>query len=247
VKKISNTLKLVESGHNFKNYFCVIVFLPGEEKSSMLQIRWHGHACWEITNDITIVTDPHDGKSIGIPAPTVHGDIILVSHNHYDHNSVKTVEKEGSEVIYDERKKTISNVEIKGIPSFHDESQGEKRGKNIIYKFTVDGINFCHLGDLGHELDDEHAEKIGDVDILFIPVGGNFTIDANQAWKVVNKIKPRIVIPMHYKIGGLSIPIAGVESFLDNNKEHKIFKVGNEIEINKDDLPEELEIWTFTL
>ncbi len=212
----------------------------------MLQVRWHGHSCFEITNNIKIVTDPHDGRSIGIPTPHVSADIILVSHDHYDHNSVKTVEKENSKIITDERKRNISDVEIKGIPSFHDESHGEKRGKNIIFRFNIDGINFCHLGDLGHVLDDESIEKIGDVDILFIPVGGNFTIDADQAWSIAEKIKPKIVVPMHYKIGGLSIPIESIEGFLEK-KQHKIFKVGNEVEINKDDLPEELEIWTFTL
>ena len=212
----------------------------------MLQIRWHGHSCFEITNDVTIVTDPHDGKSIGIPAPSVKGDIILVSHNHYDHNSVKSVEKEDSKVITDERKRNVSDVQIEGISVFHDESHGAKRGKNIIYKFNVDGINFCHLGDLGHELDEETLSKIGEVDILFIPVGGTFTIDAEKAWKTIDKIKPKIAIPMHYKIGGLSIPIAGLDQFLDKT-ECKILKVGNEIDIEKEDLPSEPEIWTFTL
>jgi len=212
----------------------------------MLQIRWHGHACFEITNDVTLVTDPHDGKSIGIPAPNVSGDVILVSHDHYDHNSVKTVEKEDSKVVTDERKKNISNIEIKGIESFHDECNGAKRGKNIIYKFIMDDISFCHLGDLGHELDDDDVQKIGDVDILFIPVGGTFTVDAEQAWKVINSIKPKIAIPMHYKIGGLSLPIDSVDPFLEKNI-FKTLKVGNEIDIEKEDLPSEMEIWTFTL
>ena len=212
----------------------------------MLQIRWHGHACFEITNDVTLVTDPHDGKSIGIPAPSVTGDVILVSHDHYDHNSVKTVEKEDSKVVTDERKKNISNIEIKGIESFHDECNGAKRGKNIIYKFIMDDVSFCHLGDLGHELDDDAIQKIGDVDILFIPVGGTFTVDAEQAWKVINSIKPKIAIPMHYKIGGLSLPIDGVDPFLEKNI-FKTLKVGNEIDIEKEDLPSEMEIWTFTL
>lgn len=212
----------------------------------MLQIRWHGHACFEITNEITLVTDPHDGKSIGIPAPSVAGDIILVSHDHYDHNSVKTVEKEGSKVITDERKKNISNVEIKGIESFHDECRGEKRGKNIIFKFTMGNITFCHLGDLGHELDENAVQQIGDVDILFIPIGGTFTIDAERAWNVINAIRPKIAIPMHYKIGGLSLPISGIDPFLEKNK-FKVLKVGNEIDIEKEDLPTEPEIWTFTL
>jgi len=212
----------------------------------MLQIRWHGHACFEITNDVTLVTDPHDGKSIGIPAPSVTGDIILVSHDHYDHNSVKTVEKEGSKVMIDERKKNISNVEIRGIESFHDECCGEKRGGNIIFKFTMDDVTFCHLGDLGHELDEDAVQKIGDVDILFIPIGGTFTVDAERAWNIINVIKPKIAIPMHYKIGGLSLPIAGIDPFLERDK-YKVLKVGNEIDIEKEDLPEEPEIWTFTL
>jgi L-ascorbate metabolism protein UlaG (beta-lactamase superfamily) len=212
----------------------------------MLQIRWHGHACWEIKNDITLVTDPHDGKSIGIPAPSVVGDIILVSHDHYDHNSVKSVEKDGSKVVTDGRKRTIDNIEISGVDSFHDEEMGIKRGKNIMYKFIMDGIKFCHLGDLGHELDNEAIQKIDDVDILFVPIGGTFTVDDKQAWSVINKIKPKIIIPMHYKIGGLSLPISGIDPFLTKSK-YKVTHVGNEIDIEKEDLPTEPEIWTFTL
>jgi len=213
----------------------------------MLQIRWHGHSCFEITNDLTVVTDPHDGKSIGIPKPSVQGDIILLSHDHFDHSSgVKIVEKEGTKIITDGRKRTISNIEISGVESFHDENSGAKRGSNVIYKFIMDGMKFCHLGDLGHELDDLTVQKIGPVDILFIPVGGNFTIDDKKAWNVIKKIKPKIIIPMHYKIGGLSISIAGLDPFLDQSK-YKVIYVGNEIDIEKEELPSEPEIWTFTL
>jgi L-ascorbate metabolism protein UlaG (beta-lactamase superfamily) len=218
----------------------------GRKKKIMLRIRWHGHSCWEIKNVITLVTDPHDGKSIGIPAPNVQGDIILVSHDHYDHNSVKTVEKTGCKVITDGRKRSIDDVEINGVESFHDEDQGAKRGNNIMYKFTMDGIKFCHLGDLGHDLDDEAVEKIGEVDVLFIPIGGTFTVDDKQAWDVIKKIRPRIVVPMHYKIGGLSLSISGIDDFLKQNP-YNLLHVGNEIDIEKEDLPSEPEVWTFTL
>ena len=170
----------------------------------------------------------------------------MVSHDHYDHNSVKTVEKENSKIITDERKRTLFDVDIKGISSFHDEHQGEKRGKNIIYIFTMDGVNFCHLGDLGHKIDEETIQKIGSVDILFIPIGGTFTIDAAKAWEVAKAIKPKIIIPMHYKIGGLSLPIAGIDPFLEKNR-YKLLRVGNQIDIEKEELPEDPEIWTFTL
>lgn len=212
----------------------------------MLKIRWHGHACFEITNEVTLVTDPHDGKSIGIHAPNVVGDIILVSHDHYDHNSIKSVEKDDSKIVTDGRKRTISNVQINGFDSYHDECKGEKRGSNIIYKFISDGIKFCHLGDLGHSLDETTVQQIGDIDILFIPIGGTYTIDAERAWDLVNIIKPKITVPMHYKIEGLSLPIAGVDPFLEKNK-FKILKVGNEIDIEKEELPTEPEIWVFTL
>jgi L-ascorbate metabolism protein UlaG (beta-lactamase superfamily) len=212
----------------------------------LLQIRWHGHACFEIRNKITLVTDPHDGKSIGIPAPSVEGDIILVSHDHYDHNSVKTVEKEGSTIVTDAKEKTVSDIEIVGFPSFHDESSGAKRGRNIIFKFKFDEITFCHLGDLGHGLDESTVKQIGEVDILFVPIGGTYTIDSDKAWEVISMIEPKITIPMHYKIEGLSLPISGLDAFLDKSK-YKIIKVGNEIDLEKEDLPKEPEVWTFTL
>ena len=213
---------------------------------NLLQIRWHGHSCFEIKDDLTLVTDPHDGKAIGIHAPSTTGDIILVSHDHYDHNSIKSVEKEGAVVITDVKKRKISNIEIEGIVTYHDECCGDKRGNNIIYRFSIDNIKFCHLGDLGHDLDESIIQKIGDIDILFIPIGGTFTVDSKQAWDIIRKMKPKITIPMHYKIGGLSLPISGLDPFL-NISDYKILKVGNEIDLEKEDLPDDPEIWTFTL
>jgi L-ascorbate metabolism protein UlaG (beta-lactamase superfamily) len=116
----------------------------------------------------------------------------------------------------------------------------------VLYKFISDDVTFCHLGDLGHELDEKTIQQIGKIDILFIPVGGNYTIDAEQAWRVVQALKPKITIPMHYRIEGLSIPVAGVDAFLEKNR-YKVLKVGNEIDIEKDELPKEPEIWVFTL
>ncbi len=212
----------------------------------MLQIRWHGHSCFEITDDVTLVTDPHDGKSIGISPPDVTGDIILLSHDHYDHNSVKSVVNEKSIVVKDGTAKTVSGVQIRGIGSFHDEYDGRKRGSNLIYLFSMDDIAFCHLGDLGHMLDEDAVQQIGDVDILFIPVGGNYTIDSANAWDVIDSIKPRVVVPMHYKFGGLSLPISEVDSFLLKSS-IRILHVGNEMDIEREDLPDDLEIWVFTL
>jgi L-ascorbate metabolism protein UlaG (beta-lactamase superfamily) len=212
----------------------------------MLEIRWHGHSCFEISNKFTLVTDPHDGKSIGITPPMVTADIVLVSHDHFDHNSTKTVSKDNTTIIEDKRKRTVQDILIRGIQTFHDRCQGEKRGDNIIFIFTMDTITFCHLGDLGHSLDEKQIQMIGQVDILFIPVGGTYTLDAEGSWDIIHKINPRIIIPMHYKIEGLSLPIAPVDDFISRSV-YEVIKVGNQIDIELEDLPEDSEVWVFTL
>lgn len=212
----------------------------------MLEIRWYGHSCFAISNDCTLVTDPHDGKSIGIPPPMVTADIVLVSHDHFDHNSFKTVSNDDTTVIEDKRKRTVHTVAIRGIQTFHDRCQGEKRGMNTIFVFTMTDITFCHLGDLGHDLDEKQIQSIGPIDILFIPVGGNYTIDAIKSWDIIKKINPRIIIPMHYKIEGLSLPIAPVDDFLSQSP-YETIKVGNQMDIEREDVPDDPEIWVFTL
>ena len=213
----------------------------------MLKIRWHGHACFEIRNGKTIVIDPHDGKSIGIKIPQVEGDIILITHDHYDHNSYKTVEKKGTKIIR-VGNRTIEGIKIQSLHAFHDEDGGEKRGEMNLYKIHMDNLQLCHLGDLGHILDDSSLRKMGEVDILFIPVGGNFTIDAPQALAMITAIRPRVAVPMHYKIGGLSLPIDRIDTFLTlAEKKYDIQHVDNEIDMNEDDLPDETEIWVFSL
>ncbi len=213
----------------------------------MIKIRWHGHACFDISDDVTIVTDPHDGSSIGIKPPKTKADIVLVSHDHYDHNKVRMVEKEGTEII-GAGEKEVYGVMIKGIGAYHDKEKGSKRGEITIFMFTIEGLTFCHLGDLGHVLDEEKVKEIGKIDILFIPVGGVFTLDGREALEICRKIQPKVIVPMHYKISGLSLPIERVDDFLVHVEgEYPVRHVANEIEIEKEDLPSSGEIWVFTL
>jgi len=212
-----------------------------------MRIRWHGHSCFEIGDERKIVTDPHDGMSIGINPPQVKGDIILVSHDHYDHNAVREVEKDNSQVIKGEVEKELGDIEVKGFSTHHDESRGEKRGGNMIYRFKKNGTIFCHLGDLGHLLGEKTVEDIGDVDFLFIPTGGNFTIGPEEAKDIIEMIEPRIAVPMHYKVGGLSLDIKTVEPFLAQFSEEKIHKLGVVLDFIPQDLPDETEIWAFSL
>jgi L-ascorbate metabolism protein UlaG (beta-lactamase superfamily) len=211
----------------------------------MMIIRWHGHACFEISNGHTIVTDPHDGKSIGIRPPKVKADLVLVSHSHFDHNSVKSVNKSTTKTISEPGKHSEFDIEISGIRAFHDSHQGERRGEVCIFKFKIDNITFCHLGDLGHVPNHEQLQNLQDIDILFVPIGNVFTIGASDAWKTIKLIEPKVAIPMHYRVGGLSLSIQPLEPFLANT--NKVERVGNEIYFEPEDLPESFEIWVFSL
>ncbi|MBS3782649.1 MAG: MBL fold metallo-hydrolase [Candidatus Thermoplasmatota archaeon] len=211
-------------------------------------MRWHGQSCFEIGGENKIlVTDPHDGKSIGINPPDVQGDIILVSHDHYDHNAVREVDKQNSEIVREPGKRTFGDIGLKGIASYHDENEGKRRGENTIFKFKIDGTSFCHMGDLGHLLDEEKVKEIGDVDFLFVPIGGNFTIGPKEAKKTIEMIEPKIAVPMHFKIGGLSLDIKTIEPFLSLYPDEKTYKLGVELDFIKADLPDETEIWAFSL
>jgi L-ascorbate metabolism protein UlaG (beta-lactamase superfamily) len=213
-----------------------------------LLIRWHGHACFEISDgkDLTIVTDPHDGKGIGIKPPVVSADIVLMSHDHFDHNCVRVVGGD-KEVVTGSGQKTVKGIPILGVHSYHDEDKGAKRGENIMFNFEVDGVNICHLGDLGEQLDQTQADALGEIDVLFIPVGGTFTVDADGAWDVINALNPKVIIPMHFRVGGLSLSIAPVDGFLAKADPDLIHKVGNEIELTKDDIPDQQQVWVFSL
>lgn len=179
-----------------------------------MRITWFGHACFRLVSDsgVTIITDPFD-ETVGYGLPDEQADIVTVSHQHFDHNYVQGVPG-NPEVISEIGNFYVKDIPIKGIKSYHDDQGGSKRGINIIYVFEIDGIRVCHLGDLGHVVVEEQVGQIGDVDVLFIPVGGTYTIDANAAASVVSSLKPSIVIPMHYKTDRIDFPIDGVDKFL---------------------------------
>jgi L-ascorbate metabolism protein UlaG (beta-lactamase superfamily) len=201
-----------------------------------MELIWYGHACFKIKDrNITIVTDPYSNE-IGLAMPKLDADILTVSHRHFDHDNVSAVS--ARYVLTTPGEFEIKGIFIEGIDSFHDTSQGAERGRNTIFVFHLSDLTVCHLGDLGHTLTDEEAERIGDVDILLIPVGGKFTIDAKEAVSVINQIEPKVVVPMHYKTEGINIDLDEVKKFCEEmgvSEEPQ----GDTLKIQKKDLPEE--------
>jgi len=184
-----------------------------------MNINWYGQSCFLITSSrgkgesINIVIDPFD-ESIGLRVPKMEANVLLITHDHRDHNNIKAVS--GSPFLIDgPGEYEVKEVFIQGIQSYHDENSGKDRGVNTIYTIETEDIRICHLGDLGQkELTSEQISQIGDVDILMIPVGGNFTISAKEAGKVMSQLEPSIVIPMHYSIPKLKIKLDPVDAFL---------------------------------
>ncbi len=181
-----------------------------------MTITWYGHSCFKINNQggrITIITDPFD-KKIGLIPPRGNADIVTISHNHFDHNNIKAISGDVF-AVEGPGEYEIKGIRIMGISSYHDKKEGQERGLNTIYVIKVDGIKICHLGDMGQEkLTDKQLESIGSVDVLMIPVDGVSTMNAREAVKVVKQVDPIIVIPMHYKLPGLTVKFNDVKDFL---------------------------------
>ncbi len=206
-------------------------------------VRWHGHACFELVprEGPVIVLDPHDGYSIGIKPPSAQADIVLISHDHFDHNAYAVVAKPGADVLkMFVGEKVVRGVRVRGIETFHDKVGGRRRGRNVVYVVEVEGLRVAHLGDLGHVLEPSHVEKMGSVDILLVPVGGTFTIGPEEAWEVIEAVKPRVAIPMHYWVKGMNLPLRPVEDFVSKAREGwEVVRVGrSEVEVSRESLPE---------
>jgi L-ascorbate metabolism protein UlaG (beta-lactamase superfamily) len=228
-------------------------------------LEWYGHSCFLLTlqNGAKILIDPYDTSKLPYSLPHENVDLIFSTHDHFDHNAVHAVPAttilradgrepkffgtlSGSKILSD----GSTEVDLSGdklvcqtVPSFHDEQKGSQRGGNGIIRFNVDGITFVHVGDLGDTLSAEQIKALQPVDVLMIPVGGFYTIDAARARKVVQELSPKIVIPMHFKTAALQaeFPITSVDAFLQgyaNVRRHE----GSAIILDASGLPAEQTI-----
>ncbi len=212
---------------------------------SPLIIRWHGHSCFEIDSGVQVIVDPHNGRSIGLRPPRLKADIVLVTHDHFDHNAVHVVSG-NPKTIKEVGTYNIQGLKIVGITAYHDTEQGAKRGKITMFKIQSEGISILHMGDIGHIPTSKMVDEIGKVDILMLPIGGTYTIGPSEAKKTAEIIRPKVIIPMHYKLPGLSLALQPVDNFTKQYPPDAKLFVGKEIEVTRSELPDSQEIWIFS-
>jgi L-ascorbate metabolism protein UlaG (beta-lactamase superfamily) len=206
-----------------------------------MDITWLGHASFKIKGKVaTVVTDPFEDQ-IGFKLPKAEADIVTVSHDHYDHNASSLVA--GDPFVVDgPGEYEIKGVNIIGVSSFHDNKKGQDRGKNTMFNLRVDGVNITHLGDLGQdELTSEQIDSLGNVDILMVPAGGVYTIDASIAAKIVASLESSIIIPMHFQDKDSKLDLEPVEKFLKEMGKEDVQSV-NKLSITKERLPTEPQV-----
>ncbi len=207
-----------------------------------MKIEYLGHSCFKLTESTgtSVVCDPYSGE-IGYSMPKVSADAVTVSHGHYDHNATANVGG-NPQIISGENVHDLDGVAIDAIKSFHDECRGRKRGENTIFKFRMDGIDVCHLGDLGEACTPELIETILPVNVLMIPVGGNYTIDAETAKEYVDRIMPDIVLPMHYRTKECTLDIDRLDEFLKLFDDECVEEREGELLLTRSDLNGETRI-----
>lgn len=200
----------------------------------MIKIKWFGHSMWKFsTENVSIIVDPFTDIGYKMPENET-ADIVISSHDHFDHNNISLI-KGNPMIIKEAGDYNYKNVKIKTIQVWHDENQGKDRGCNLLIKIAMDGKTFLHCGDLGHILSDELIKKLGKIDMLFIPIGGVFTINSQKAREIIYKLQPTLVFPMHYKTLKIDFNIHPLDDFLAiADRIH--YTNSNEINIDEKDL-----------
>lgn len=211
-----------------------------------MKVKWYGHAAFKLTTrkGVRIIIDPYEpgfgNGGLAYGRITDGADLVLTSHDHGDHNYVQDIKGKYTR-ISEEGSYDVSGVRVTAVPSFHDNSKGKERGKNLMFVVEADGLRIVHAGDLGHPLDSAILQKIGSVDLLLLPVGGFYTIDASAATDVMNALKPRLTIPMHFKTEKCAFPITSVDEFTKNKKAVRVTDSA-ELDVTVETLPKDAEI-----
>ena len=207
-----------------------------------MEINYLGRSCFKVIGKkISILIDPFDSEQVGIKLGKQDADVVISTHNHKDHNNLSVLKNEDYLLLDSPGEYEVKESEFIGVSGFHDDKEGEERGKITMFAFEVDGIKIAHLSDIGCELSGPQLDCLDGVDILMLPVGGFYTIDAKKAIKVISQIEPKIVIPMHYSnTTEVSDNLAPVSEFI-----HEMALTPENLEklkLTKKELPEELQV-----
>ncbi len=178
-----------------------------------MKIQYLGHSCFRIISscNTAVICDPFDGNMVGFEMPKLSCDVVTVSHRHRDHDFAEGIS--GSPAVLEKDVYLAADdIAIQSVRCFHDDQKGKLRGENYAFCFLVDGLKVVHMGDIG-EVDENLIKKIYGCDVLMLPVGGVFTVDAKAAKIYVDKVRPKIVLPMHYKTDEHNFEIGGLSEF----------------------------------
>ncbi len=178
-----------------------------------MKIKWYGHACFKLSysENLNVVTDPFDDH-VGYPLCETEADIVTTSHGHGDHNYTESIKGKPA-VLNRAGMFAFDDLTVRTVKTFHDGENGERRGKNLIFIFEAEGLKIAHLGDLGHEPDEDQYAALAGIDVMMIPIGGYYTINTGIALKIVENVKPKLVIPMHFNTEVMNFPITDEEQF----------------------------------
>lgn len=216
-----------------------------------MEITYLGHSCFKLKNKAGLILyiDPYRSEEVGLSLPKDVADVVLLSHDHDDHNAKEiitgAVNREEVFVIDKEGEYEIAGVLITALKTFHDKTNGEERGKNLIFSIITDDLNIVHLGDLGHTLSASQVEKLGSVDVLMSPVGGTFSLSPEQAIEVVKEVSPSYFIPMHYKTSdtkGSLMVLEPLDKFLEKNKFPVSTESVHKIKLDTGSMPDDTQI-----
>ena len=213
-------------------YFPLARYICGSMEE--LIIRWWGHACFELVyGGVSLTIDPHDGESIGLKKPGARSEYVIMSHDHFDHNSYRSVIKEGGRWLSMAIEvNSLGPYRVEGIETFHDKERGRRRGRNVAYVVEApNGVRVLHTGDLGHLLGEDHVKRLERIHISMLPVGGTITIDHREALEIFRSLNTQAMIPMHYWVRGVNLPLEPIDRLIERARgSYEIYMVdGNEI------------------
>jgi L-ascorbate metabolism protein UlaG (beta-lactamase superfamily) len=216
-----------------------------------MEITYLGHSSFKLKSKsgLVVIIDPFSPEFVGLPFIKDVADIVVMSHAHEDHNNrsliTGPVKRSETFVIDAEGEYEIGGLEIGAIKTYHDKVEGTERGKNLVTVIRDETLTVCHLGDLGVKLTESQIEKLGDVDVLMIPVGGHFTLAMDDVMSLINDIQPSLVIPMHFKAPGMKPEfdqLLPLQSFLDKNKYPLAGEPTHKLKVEESSLPDDTQV-----